>query len=481
MTHLRSENPAAPQKFYYHIDLDERGEFEASVRTRNDDIVYELHGFEVEDGFMRHNRDIAGLESYLKSLKIIPEESSIYKANPMANPSLWVVERDGAAIGRMPTSHEAMRYARALSIEDQEAGRPEIKYTVRKLRYDNPRLHSAKWRRCVRDVEASGAAVSPYAVCTRALGARALRGSNPAPEWHEARARDLNEIAGDYDAEDSEFLRRKAAEHTIMADMPEGQHAHGMMVESEDLGEPERAAHRESMIAEAQRVRTNPRGDWEFVGAFGSKGRAVKAGRFLMRQGRYRQIRGKKNRSTGTWELWGRMGSNPPRGEIDYHAARNLYLFAVNTGSLYNELKSILKNLARKRKKGIYDPNKAVKLWRYWIDNAAKLYKKEFGVVLNVPTRTEAARQAEEKKSGSVDDMVRELYGSNPRGVPAGAVKIYDKIEQIKATKGRKSLYPGEGFYHNFKGASKGSIYGLQDGSLLVKGNRPLWARFEQT
>jgi hypothetical protein len=36
------------------------------------------------------------------------------------------------------------------------------------------RLHSAKWDRCVRKVSRKGTAVSPYAVCTKALGKKSF-------------------------------------------------------------------------------------------------------------------------------------------------------------------------------------------------------------------------------------------------------------------------------------------------------------------
>lgn len=62
--------------------------------------------------------------------------------------------------------------------------------------------------------------------------------------------------------------------------------------------------------------------------------------------------------------------------------------------------------------------------------------------------------------------------------VPKGAVLIYDDIEEIKATKGKSSNWPGEKFIHKF-GKRGSKIYGLPNGNLLVVGPRPLWDTFE--
>ena len=67
--------------------------------------------------------------------------------------------------------------------------------------------------------------------------------------------------------------------------------------------------------------------------------------------------------------------------------------------------------------------------------------------------------------------------GRGSMKVPKGAVLIYDDIEEIKATKGKQSNWPGEKFVHKFvKRGSK--IYGLPNGNLLVVGSRSLWDTF---
>lgn len=86
--------------------------------------------------------------------------------------------------------------------------------------------------------------------------------------------------------------------------------------------------------------------------------------------------------------------------EVDKDGARELALFAENTSEIYNGiLTSVLTNLQRKVKKGIYDKNKAVVAWLHVIDEAAKLYDNWYGSgrdslqLFNKATRMEAARQ----------------------------------------------------------------------------------------
>jgi hypothetical protein len=66
-------------KYTYHINLDERGDFYADVRhSVTGESVYEIRGFEIfDDGYMKHKYDIAGLQSYLQELGIIPGDARI--------------------------------------------------------------------------------------------------------------------------------------------------------------------------------------------------------------------------------------------------------------------------------------------------------------------------------------------------------------------------------------------------------------------
>lgn len=75
-------------KYFYHINLDERGSFYADVRDGNDKTVFEIKaGDELaedetsifEDGFMKNKHDINGLAHYLIDLGVIAKGDGIYR------------------------------------------------------------------------------------------------------------------------------------------------------------------------------------------------------------------------------------------------------------------------------------------------------------------------------------------------------------------------------------------------------------------
>ena len=65
--------------------------------------------------------------------------------------------------------------------------------------------------------------------------------------------------------------------------------------------------------------------------------------------------------------------------EIDSNATNELDSYIMNNEQLYRRrFMPIIANIKRKLKRGIYDHEKAQKLWMYLIDDGAKEYVKEF-------------------------------------------------------------------------------------------------------
>jgi hypothetical protein len=88
-------------------------------------------------------------------------------------------------------------------------------------------------------------------------------------------------------------------------------------------------------------------------------------------------------------------------GTVNHPAAHELHLFIDNDGDLYRQqYQPILKNLVTKQAKGVYDKDKAIKLWLYLVESGAKKYVKEYGgvwnVMFSVPTRREVAAKLNE-------------------------------------------------------------------------------------
>ena len=65
-------------QYTYHINIDERGRFNADVRNSFEKTVFEIDGSSIfEDGFMKNKYDLPGLQDYLQKLKIISSTDNI--------------------------------------------------------------------------------------------------------------------------------------------------------------------------------------------------------------------------------------------------------------------------------------------------------------------------------------------------------------------------------------------------------------------
>ena len=135
--------------------------------------------------------------------------------------------------------------------------------------------------------------------------------------------------------------------------------------------------------------------------------------------------------------------------EADVDMAHELLFQGDNDADLYRQqFLPIIKNLMRKRAKGIYEPEKAVKLWRYWVDNIVKKHAKELGIVntrqisgatRNLAAKMKSEEQFDEMELGNWDDnksagtaesteqqvVEAEGYSSLEDVYPAGPTEIW--------------------------------------------------------
>jgi hypothetical protein len=135
--------------------------------------------------------------------------------------------------------------------------------------------------------------------------------------------------------------------------------------------------------------------------------------------------------------------------EADVDMAHELLFQGDNDADLYRQqFLPIMKNLMRKRAKGIYEPEKAIKLWRYWVDNIVKKHAKDLGIVntrqisgatRNLAAKMKSEEQFDEMELGNWDDnksagtaesteqqvVEAEGYSSLEDVYPAGPTEIW--------------------------------------------------------
>lgn len=127
---------------------------------------------------------------------------------------------------------------------------------------------------------------------------------------------------------------------------------------------------------------------------------------------------------------------------LESDAARELVLHAQNTRSLYDTSeRPIMKNLQRKVDKGIYDHEKATKLWGYHANRAAQSYHKAHGGGGGLPwhkmftpsDRKIAAKQFADQAKGDLHEgAMEDAIANHPRG-PEHAKKLASAFKQMKS------------------------------------------------
>lgn len=99
--------------------------------------------------------------------------------------------------------------------------------------------------------------------------------------------------------------------------------------------------------------------------------------------------------------------------EGDDAKAEELALYIKNTSELYHSIThSVIENLKKKARKGVYDKERAVDAWMYVADAGAKMYDKEFGSgrgSMTLFTKDERRKAAEELARYYDEDILEGL------------------------------------------------------------------------
>jgi len=159
------------------------------------------------------------------------------------------------------------------------------------------------------------------------------------------------------------------------------------------------------------------------------------------------------SRQTKKWAAAVSAGEVKPTKHIyeEYHklsdTAKELVLHADNDSHLYRSShEPIMKNLAKKHAKGVYDSEKAKKLWGYHADRAAQSYAKEHGdkhtpwhKMFTPEHRKEAAAHWEEHHREDLHEEVqideaRGLEGLKRKFIPNYGKNVAGKTARWDAT-----------------------------------------------
>ena len=96
--------------------------------------------------------------------------------------------------------------------------------------------------------------------------------------------------------------------------------------------------------------------------------------------------------------------------DINEMSSKELTLQIANDGELYQkQIEPIIKNLARKKSRGIFDKNLAVKLFRYAVDNKVKELKGPQSRMIPGSVRNDAATKLLSQFSDEIDEYYKEL------------------------------------------------------------------------
>lgn len=110
-------------------------------------------------------------------------------------------------------------------------------------------------------------------------------------------------------------------------------------------------------------------------------------------------------------------------------AAEELELYLTTTGALYPKIQGVIRNLLQRMRSGRYDETRAPSMWRYVVDEAARMYAAEFALgnardVFSTSVRDRVAQElaqkyAEQMTAGEYDYLLRAAQIDGPSDMPS--------------------------------------------------------------
>lgn len=101
--------------------------------------------------------------------------------------------------------------------------------------------------------------------------------------------------------------------------------------------------------------------------------------------------------------------------QVNNEMLNGLVLYVNNTRNLYENTKLVCKSLARKKRKGNYDDQKAIKAFYNLVNLALKQYYIEFGgayawyLLANTATRQAVAKELLEEYIEDIEEFTKDL------------------------------------------------------------------------
>lgn len=150
------------------------------------------------------------------------------------------------------------------------------------------------------------------------------------------------------------------------------------------------------------------------------------------------------------------------REPVDQIAANELTLYIINDSQLYRgSIMPVVRNLARKKAKGIYDKDLAIKAFEYVAKAGADKYRKNFGDIFYPATRNAVAKEllneyeqyinelAFPEDSGKLDEDIEKTKSG--KWVNKGKEGTHGEFKTKKAAREQQKAMFAQGFKEGFR------------------------------